>query len=423
MEIGLINLYKNTPEHFFTLEQYLNKTNDSLVLLDDYELGVENDVQQIVRAIKQSISDKYGIKAFVKVCDLLYKLVIETETKAFIVPIDNWQLLWAIKKSYLQLTDKHVIFVLPNLQGINITSFIEQVKYIDRFRNIHIGLLEDSGNLANIPQMYNLHFLQKEKLEEILKLHINNKRKYIGWRHHLNELRQKIKFHKDLIKHSIVRRYFNPYKEVLNAQERIPKVIHYCWFGGKPMPEDVKRYVDTWKLAAPEYELKCWNEDNFPFEKYSFAQEALKNKKWAFIADVARLHALYYEGGIYLDTDIELLKDFDDFLTEDGFTSYESLNLIAMAAIGFKKYHPWVAEMLLWYSCVHCDDDYTEIANTKVVSKISRMHYGVKLDGTDKILPCGLHIYPRDFFSPQLDKDKWLTTENTHCIHHFTGMW
>ena len=51
------------------------------------------------------------------------------------------------------------------------------------------------------------------------------------------------------------------------------------------------------------------------------------------------------------------------------------------------------------------------------------MHYGVKLDGTDKILPCGLHIYPRDFFSPQLDKDKWLTTENTHCIHHFTGMW
>lgn len=226
-----------------------------------------------------------------------------------------------------------------------------------------------------------------------------------------------------MIKHSIVRRYFNPYKEVLNSQERIPKVIHYCWFGGKPMPEDVKRYVDTWKLAAPEYELKCWNEDNFPFEKYPFAQEALKNKKWAFIADVARLHALYYEGGIYLDTDIELLKDFDDFLTEDGFTSYESLNLIAMAAIGFKKYHPWVAEMLLWYSCVHCDDDYTEIANTKVVSKITRMHYGVKLDGTDKILPCGLHIYPRDFFSPHLDKDKWLTTENTHCIHHFTGMW
>lgn len=107
------------------------------------------------------------------------------------MPIDNWQLLEAIKKSYLQLTDKHVIFVLPNLQGTNITSFIEQVKYIDRFRNIHIGLLEDSGNLANIPQMYNLHFLQKEKLEEILKLHINNKRKYIGWRYHLNELRQK----------------------------------------------------------------------------------------------------------------------------------------------------------------------------------------------------------------------------------------
>lgn len=166
MEIGLINLYKNTPEHFFTLEQYLNKTNDSLVLLEDYELGVESDVQQIVRAIKQSISDKYGIKAFVKVYDLLYKLVIKTETKAFVVPIDNWQLLEAIKKSYLQLTDKHVIFVLPNLQGINITSFIEQVKYIDRFRNIHVGVLDDSGKAGIIPKMYNLHFCKTKSLKK-----------------------------------------------------------------------------------------------------------------------------------------------------------------------------------------------------------------------------------------------------------------
>lgn len=220
-----------------------------------------------------------------------------------------------------------------------------------------------------------------------------------------------------------MRKYFNPYKEIMNSKQDIPKVIHYCWFGGKPMPADVQRYVDTWKVAAPEYELKCWTEQNFPFEKYPFAQEALNNKKWAFIADVVRLHALYYEGGIYLDTDVELLKNFDEFLSEDGFTSYESLNLMAMAAIGFKKYHPWVAEMLLWYRCVHCDDDYTEIANTKVVSKITRMHYRVKLDGNEKVLPCGLHIYPREYFSPHLDKDKWLTMENTHCIHHFTGMW
>ena len=153
------------------------------------------------------------------------------------------------------------------------------------------------------------------------------------------------------------------------------------------------------------------------------AQEALANKKWAFISDVARLHALYYEGGIYFDTDLELLKPLDKFLNDDGFTSYESLNLIAMAAIGFKQYHPWIGQMLLWYQIVHCDDDYTEIANTKIVSKITRLLYGVKLKGQEQVLANGLHIYPREYFSPKEEKDKWLVTENTYCIHHFTGMW
>ena len=68
-------------------------------------------------------------------------------------------------------------------------------------------------------------------------------------------------------------------------------------------------------------------------------------------------------------------------------------------------------------------DDYTEIANTKIISKITKMNYNIKLDGKEIFLPCGLHIYPREYFSPKLEKDKWLTTENTHCIHHFTGMW
>ena len=79
--------------------------------------------------------------------------------------------------------------------------------------------------------------------------------------------------------------------------------------------------------------------------------------------------------------------------------------------------------MLLWYDCIHCDDDYTEIANTKVVSKITKLHYRAKLNGDDLVLPCRLHIYPRDFFSPRFEKDKWLVTDRTHCIHHFTGMW
>ena len=355
--------------------------------------------------------------------DSLYKQILSISVDAVIIPLTNWRLLQGVKKSYLQLSNKHVLFVLEDLPESDEKAFMDLVRYIDRFRNIHVAICQPFDKFRELERCYNLHFFPEEKLEEVLKLHINVRRKYIGWRHHLNELRQKIKFHKDLFVHLFKVKFDNPYKEQFARGESIPKVVHYCWFGGKPMPEKVQKLVDSWKIILPDYEFKCWNESNFPFEKYRFASEALANKKWAFIADVARLHALYYEGGLYFDTDVELLKSFDEFLKEDGFTSYESLNLIAMAAMGFKKYHPWVAETLMWYQSVHCDDDYTEIANTKVVSKITRLHYGVKLDGKDLRLPCGLHIYPREYFSPKSEKDKWLSTENTHCIHHFTGMW
>lgn len=423
MKIALINLYaainytvNNIIEKIFSEQKHYIEIYTAYSIEETAAVG-KIPVHKLKNTFRKS-------KDFLKICDEIYAYTNESDINAFIVPLDDWKLLYQIKKSYLQLSDKNITFIIPSVVDREYDDFIKLVKYLDRFRNIHIAVAGDNHNLPfEGGHMYNLHFLAETDIIEILQLHINNRRKYIGWRYHLNELRQKIKFHKDLLKHSLLTRFMNPYGEKLNHSEKIPKVIHYCWFGGKPMPLDVQRYVDTWKQAAPDYELKCWSEDNFPFAKYPFAQEALQRKKWAFIADVARLHALYYEGGIYLDTDIELLKPFDEFLQEDGFTSFESLNLIAMAAIGFKKYHPWIAQMLLWYSCIHCDDDYTEIANTKVVSKITKMYYGVKLKGEEMHLPCGVHIYPRDWFSPPLDKDKWGTTENTHCIHHFTGMW
>lgn len=354
-----------------------------------------------------------------KLMDELYANMNSINSDAYIVLISNWKILKTIDKSYLQLTNKNVLFVIDKVDEREREVLLSFADHLYRYRNIHICVIEGKAE----EKIYNLHYLQSEQLEDILKLHLNNRRKYIGWRYKANELRQKIKFHKDLIKHSILVRLANPYKEKFDNRVGIPKVVHYCWFGGKPVPEKVQRLVESWKAVLPDYEFKCWNESNFPFEKYRFAQEALKNKKWAFVADIARLHILYYEGGIYFDTDVEVLKSFDEFLKEDGFTSYESLNLIAMAAIGFKKHHPWIGQMLLWYECVHCDDDYTEIANTKVVSKITRYLYGVKLDGSEQTLSCGLHIYPRDYFSPELVKDGWKVTEHSHCIHHFTGMW
>lgn len=146
-------------------------------------------------------------------------------------------------------------------------------------------------------------------------------------------------------------------------------------------------------------------------------------KKWAFIADIARLHALYYEGGIYLDTDVEVLKGFDSFLHHDVFVTYGPLNHVCMSTIGAKKHNPWIAELLLWYECVHCDDDYTEIANAKIVTKINKLHYKLKNDGELITLPCGVTIYPEEYFLPKQIKEGYLITNNTHCIHHFSGLW
>lgn len=420
MKVSLICCYKEISDKIAFAEEVVQKlqTHNNVVdcyVVKDFVGKSFCDIEKKSLASTSVTSEK----DMQKLMDELYANMHSIKSDVYVVPISDWKILRVVDKSYLQLTNRNVLFVIDKVEIGEREALLSFADHLYRYRNIHICVIEGKTE----EKIYNLHYLQSEQLEDIFKLHLNNRRKYIGWRYKANELRQKIKFHKDLIKHGFLVRFMNPYHEKFDAKISIPKVVHYCWFGGKPMPEKVQRLVESWKEILPDYEFKCWNESNFPFEKYRFAQEALRNKKWAFVADIARLHALYYEGGIYFDTDVEVLKSFDEFLEEDGFTSYESLNLIAMAAIGFKKYHPWIGQMLLWYDCVHCDDDYAEIANTKVVSKITRYLYGAKLDGSEQTLPCGLHIYPRDYFSPELVKDEWKVTERSHCIHHFTGMW
>ena len=431
MDVTVVALYEHFPIDttvFNGLLLELKNQGDELNIITcekfvDDSIKAFNTKKELKYALSEDIR-KLTKKSVVKAFDEIYEKINDKDfNTALIIPISDWHILFNLKYSFLQLANKHVLFYLDNIEDTDIEQFHKLLQYIDRFRNIHVGIAKSKDEQPNVKKLVNLHLLLSESLSDILKMHINNRRKYIGWRHHANELRQKLKFHKDLFVHRFKTCFLNPYQEKFDSSDAIPKVIHYCWFGGNPLPDKVIRCIESWKKVMPDYEIKCWDESNFPFDKYRFAQEAMANKKWAFIADIARLHALYYEGGIYLDTDVEMLNPLDGFLMEDGFTSYESLNLIAMAAIGFKRHHPWIAEMLLWYDCIHCDDDYTEIANTKVVSKITKLHYRAKLNGEELVLPCSLHIYPRDFFSPRFEKDQWLVTDRTYCIHHFTGMW
>ena len=96
----------------------------------------------------------------------------------------------------------------------------------------------------------------------------------------------------------------------------IPKIIHYCWFGNKKIPKDFQKYIEGWKKLSPDYEIKEWNEQNFPFQKSLYCRQAYKAQKWAFVTDYARFRILYEYGGIYLDTDVELIKPLDSLLEE-----------------------------------------------------------------------------------------------------------
>ena len=104
----------------------------------------------------------------------------------------------------------------------------------------------------------------------------------------------------------------------------IPKKIHYCWFGRGEMPDLVRKCIASWKKYLPEYEIKEWNEDNFDLNSYPYVREAYHNKRFAFVTDVVRLHALYYEGGIYMDTDVEVLKPLDSLLNYKIVSGFES---------------------------------------------------------------------------------------------------
>lgn len=110
----------------------------------------------------------------------------------------------------------------------------------------------------------------------------------------------------------------------------IPKIIHYCWFGNAPKPKLIQNCIETWKNRLPDYQIKEWNETNFDFNMAPFCKEAYEAKKWAFVADYCRIYALYTEGGIYMDTDIMVLRSFDEFLKYSFFSSHE--------------YQPWIFE-------------------------------------------------------------------------------
>ena len=206
----------------------------------------------------------------------------------------------------------------------------------------------------------------------------------------------------------------------------IPKILHYCWFGGNPLHPLHVKCVESWKKFCPDYEIIEWNEKNYDVTKNPYMYEAYKAEKWAFVSDYARLDAVYNYGGIYVDADVELVKPLDRFLCDTAFCGVDNPGCAALGPpFGAVPNHDFIGSLRDMYnniSFIKDDGSLNLLPNTSYHERIFR-RLGLTVENkTQRIY--GMTVYPTDVFSPlhpKLAIESY--TENTHAIHHFAWTW
>lgn len=205
----------------------------------------------------------------------------------------------------------------------------------------------------------------------------------------------------------------------------IPKKIHYCWFGRNLKSELALKCIKSWKQKLPDYEMIEWNEDTFDINENVFCKEAYEAKKWAFVTDYVRLKVLYAYGGIYMDTDVEVLDSLDDFLSNRAFSGFEDNCSVPTGIMASEAKHPFFAELLAYYNNRHFtleDGTYDVTTNVQIITETAS-NKGLRLDNTMQVIE-DFAFYPNDYFCPMSWKTRKLNiTKNTKTIHHFAGSW
>lgn len=212
----------------------------------------------------------------------------------------------------------------------------------------------------------------------------------------------------------------------MKASTKIPRIIHYCWFGRGEKPKKMVKCMRSWQKYLNGYQFIEWNEDNFNIAANRYVKEAYEAKKYAFVSDYARLHALYHHGGIYMDTDVEVIKPLDKFLNHEAFSGFEDQTFLQSGTMGAAKQHPWIEELLQNYDSrgfLLEDGTYDTTTNTAVITAICKKH-GLVLNGNHQVLQNGVTFYPRDYFSPyDYINGGIFRTDDSHTIHHFAKSW
>lgn len=207
----------------------------------------------------------------------------------------------------------------------------------------------------------------------------------------------------------------------------IPKIIHYCWFGGNPLPENVKGYIRTWKKYCPDYEIKQWDESNFDVSQNQYCREAYESKKWAFVSDYARLKVLYECGGIYMDTDIEMVKNPDSLLNYRAFSGFESSATISTGVIGSECGNEWIKYLLDDYNdrkFIQSNREYDLTTNVIRITRLTKEKYKVRMDNSRQIFGDNMVLFPFDYLcAKSYETGEIQKTDNTFTIHHFSGSW
>ena len=205
----------------------------------------------------------------------------------------------------------------------------------------------------------------------------------------------------------------------------IPKVIHYCWFGKNKKPKKITNCIKSWKKYLPDYDIICWDESNCDVAENKYVKEAYDNKKWAFVADYFRAKVLFLFGGIYLDTDMKMIKNIDFALSNHGFCGLANPGIVSMGLLGFEKGNPLIKKHFESYkdrTFIKANGDFDLKTNVTSFSN-DLINFGLGKD--DKFYDLGLiTIYPTEYFYPtDFDGTRSNFTDNTCSVHLHLATW
>jgi len=206
----------------------------------------------------------------------------------------------------------------------------------------------------------------------------------------------------------------------------IPKIIHYCWFGGNPLPELAVRCIESWKKFCPDYEIKEWNENNYDISKNQYTYQAYKAKKWGFVPDYIRNDLIYTYGGFYFDTDVEIIKPLDSLLEYNGIMGFESKKVVnggnIVAGVKGLEVFKELRDIYDGMSFYNSDGTLNLTPSPKFNTEILIKH-GLNPNNTLQTVS-NVTVFPTEYFCPKDLKTMQLNiTENSYTIHHYDGSW